>query len=101
MEVVISDELLQQILRVSKRLKNKDWGGEIVNTIWRNFQIIYVTLDAEEYYRVEALGVIPREDVGVYLTAKLGNAECFVSANHELIRTLAEKTREFECLRPE
>lgn len=100
-EVVIYDELLQEILRVSKRLKNKDWGGQIVNNIWRNFQIIYVTIDADEYYRVEALGVIPREDVGVYLTAKLGNAECFVSANHELIRTLAEETREFECLTPE
>ena len=100
-EVVISNELLQEILRVSKRLKNKDWGGEIVNAIWRNFQIVYVTIDAEEDYRVQALGVIPREDVSVYLTAKLGNAECFVSANHELIRTLAEETREFECLTAE
>ena len=49
---------------------------------------------------VESLGVIPREDVGVYLTAQEGKAQCFISANHELIRALALETGEFECLTP-
>jgi predicted nucleic acid-binding protein len=49
----------------------------------------------------EALGVIPREDVGVYLTASKGEADCFVSANHKLIRSLVSETKEFECLTPE
>ena len=44
--------------------------------------------------------VIPREDIGVYLTALNGKAECFVSANHELIRILARQSKAFECLSP-
>jgi predicted nucleic acid-binding protein len=100
-EVVVSQELFDQILRVAKRLKNKDWGGELLGRIWQNLNVCYVLLDADEFSRVEALGIIPREDVGVYLTAKNGKAKCFVSANHELIRALAKQTGEFECLTPE
>lgn len=100
-KVVVSSELFAQISRVAKRLQNKDWGGELLGRIWQNFNLCYVLLDAEEFSRIEALGVIPREDVGIYLTARAGKAQCFVSANHELIRTLAEKTEEFECLTPE
>lgn len=100
-EVVVSEELIEQILRVAKRLKNKDWGGEVLGRIWQNLNVCYAILDADEFSRVEALGVIPREDVGVYLTAKTGKAQCFVSANHKLIGALAKQTGEFECLTPE
>jgi len=39
--------------------------------------------------------------IGVYLTARNGHAECFVSSNHELIQALVHETGEFECLTPE
>ncbi len=100
-EVVVSEELFAQILRVAKRLQNKDWGGELLGRIWQNLNIYYVLLELNEFSRVEALGVIPREDVGVYLTAKIGKAECFISANHKLISALVKQTGEFECLTPE
>ena len=32
-EVIVSEELFDQILRVAKRLQNKDWGGQIVASI--------------------------------------------------------------------
>jgi len=35
-EVVISAEVIEQILRVAKRLKNKDWAGSVVARIWQN-----------------------------------------------------------------
>ncbi len=70
-------------------------------SIWQNFNICNVYLEAEELANIEALGVIPREDVGVYLTASKGVAQCFVSANHKLIRSLVSETEEFECLTPE
>ncbi|HDQ74224.1 MAG TPA: hypothetical protein ENN19_19330 [Chloroflexi bacterium] len=44
---------------------------------------------------------IPREDVGIYLTALYGQAECLVSANHEFVRQAATRQRLFECLTPE
>ncbi len=100
-EVVISEELLDQILRVAKRLRNKDWGSQIVARMWQHFNIHNVYLENDELGRIEALGVIPREDVGVYLTASKGNAQCFISANHKLIRSLAKETGEFECLTPQ
>jgi len=100
-EVVVSEELFAQILRVARRLQNKDWGGELLGRIWQNLNICYVLLDWDEFSRVQALGVIPREDIGVYLTAKTGKAECFISANHKLISALVKQTGEFECLTPE
>lgn len=100
-EVVVSEELLDQISRVAKRLRNKDWSGELLGRIWQDLKVCYVLLDSREYSKLEALGIIPREDVGIYLTARAGKAQCFVSANHELVRALAEKTQEFECLTPE
>ncbi len=100
-EVVVSEELFDQILRVAKRLKNKDWGSQIVASMWQNFNIYNVYLEAEGLATTEALGVIPREDVGVYLTASKGKSQCFVSSNHKLIQSLVKETGEFECLTPQ
>lgn len=44
-EVVISEELIDQISRVAKRLKNKDWAGEIIGRIWQNLSVCYVQID--------------------------------------------------------
>jgi predicted nucleic acid-binding protein len=63
--------------------------------------IYNVYLETEELAGIEALGVIPREDLGVYLTASKGKSQCFVSANHKLIQLLAKETGEFECLTPQ
>jgi len=59
-----------------------------------------VILDPDDRSAIEATGAVPREDIGIYLTARAGNAQCFVSTNHELINTLTKTTREFECLTP-
>lgn len=42
-------------------------------------------------------GNILTEDIEVFLTAQLGNADCFISANRELIKAIAT----FECLTPQ
>jgi predicted nucleic acid-binding protein len=99
-EVIISSELLAQISRVARRLKNKDWAGEIIERIWRRLNIYYVSIDEQETIPEELPIEIPREDYTVYLTAKLGNARYFVSSNHELIRSLVKETQEFECYTP-
>lgn len=99
-EVIVSEEMFEQIRRVARRLRSKDWAGEILGHIWQEMQLRYVFLDPEEVAALEGSGVIPREDVGIYLTAREGRAECFVSSNRELITTLAKKSGEFECLGP-
>ncbi|MEA5554231.1 hypothetical protein VB713_25165 [Anabaena cylindrica UHCC 0172] len=100
-EIIISEELLNQILRVYKRLYNKDWGSQIVARIWQQLQVIYVNFTVDKWLKIEELGLIPREDIGVYLTASKGESQCFISANYKLIRCLVEETKEFECLTPQ
>jgi len=100
-EIIVSPEILEQILRVAKRLRGKDWGGEILGHIWQDLQLRYVILDPEELAEIEASSGIPREDGSTFLTARAGQARCLISANHELVKALAASTGEFECLTPE
>ncbi|MEL7071498.1 MAG: hypothetical protein AAGN15_23005 [Cyanobacteria bacterium J06581_3] len=100
-KVIISQELLDQISRVAKRLRNKDWIGELLGRIWQNLNVHYVLINPQSFIKLEAEGLIPREDIGVYLSEQAGDADFFVSANHKLIRSLVKETQEFECLTPE
>ena len=97
-EVIASDALFKQILRVARRLRGKDWGGEIVARIWQGMNVRYVLIDPEEAKRLLRQGTIPREDVEIYLTSKAGGADCFISANRELVRVLADRQGDFEYL---
>lgn len=100
-EVILSEALVEQIARVARRLQHKDWAGAILSEIWQRMNVQFVMLDPAEVEQVEAEGIIPREDVTVFLSATTGRADCFVSANHKLIRVLAEQTGLFRCFTPE
>ena len=97
-EVIVSDALFGQILRVARRLQGKDWGGQILARIWQGMNVNYVLFDDQEVQVLIQANQIPREDVTIYLSAKAGNADCFVSANRELVRVLAREVGTFECL---
>jgi predicted nucleic acid-binding protein len=100
--VVMSDDVLDQIRRVGRRLGGKDWAGELLSRIWRNLRLAYVTVTADEINALaESQPSIPREDLTVYLTARAGAAECFVSYNHELIVALATVQQDFESVTPD
>ena len=99
-EVVVSAELIGQILRVAKRLKTKDWAGSIISRMWQNLNLRYVLVDDREYSQLVMEGWLPREDIGVYLAAKQGGTDCFISSNHGLIRAVVMETKEFECFTP-
>jgi predicted nucleic acid-binding protein len=99
-EVVVSEDLFDEIRRVAKRLRNKDWAGEILARLWQNMRLHYVLIDQADVEQLAMAGIVPTEDIEVYLTARNGQADCFVSANHELIRLLAQRTGEFDCLTP-
>ncbi|MBI1800329.1 MAG: hypothetical protein HYR71_01715 [Chloroflexi bacterium] len=100
-EVVASPELFDQIARVARRLRHKDWSGELIGRIWRYLRVHVVVLDPVELARLEASSRIPREDASIYLTAHAGQTDCFVSSNHELVRALLTTVGDFECLTPE
>jgi hypothetical protein len=78
--VVTSDDVLDQIRRVGQRLGGKDWAGDLLSRIWRNLKLAYVTVTTEEIAELaETQPSIPREDLAVYLIARAGAVECFVS----------------------
>lgn len=101
LEIIVSEALFREIRRVARRLQNKDWAGLILSHIWRDLRLHHVYLEQEDVVQLAIMDVLPREDVAVYLTAKLGAADCFVSTNRGLIRAAVQHTRDFECLTPE
>jgi predicted nucleic acid-binding protein len=96
--LVFSNDLEEQIRRVGKRVQNKDWVGHLLNHIWRDYRLDYVYISPKEMKDVEAISNIPREDIGIYLTALRGQADYFISANHQLLQEAAAKQKKFECL---
>lgn len=98
--VILSDALTEQITRVARRLRHKDWAGEILSEIWHGMNVRFVVLDPDDVRKVEIQGEIPREDVTMYLSAKVGQADCFISANHKLIRALVARSGDFLCYTP-
>ena len=99
--LILSDELVAQIRRVARRTRDKDWAGYLLSRIWQDYPIKYVRVSVHEKRELEAQADIPHEDIGIYLTALYGQAECFVSANHELVQQAAARQRLFECLTPD
>lgn len=100
-EVIVSEALFEQIRAVARRLQDKDWAGEILMRIWRYLTVRFVIVDPEESARLIEQGAIPREDVDIFLAARQGEADVFVSSNRELVRTAATQTGAFRCLSPE
>ncbi len=99
--LILSDELVAQIRRVGRRTGGKDWTGYLLSRIWQDYSIEYVIVSVDEKRELEAQADIPREDIGIYLTALRGRAECFVLANRELVQQAAARQRLFECLTPD
>ena len=99
-EVVVSDALFRQIRGVARRLRGKDWAGEILMQIWRHMKVRFVVIDNEEAAQLRRSGEIPSEDAEIFMAAWAGNVDCFVSANRELVRAAAARTGAFACLAP-
>jgi hypothetical protein len=100
-EVVVSEALFEQIRAVARRVRGKDWAGEILMRLWRYMRIRFVIIDPAESTQLTQQGTIPREDVEIFLAARQGGADLFVSANRELVRAAAAQTGAFRCLSAE
>ncbi len=99
--IIISPDLIDQIIRVGKRIwRNKDRASQLVGKIWSNLNYDYLLFNDYQIQKVidfKQSKIIPAEDVEIYLAAKWGKTDCFISDNRELIQAIAD----FECLTPE
>jgi predicted nucleic acid-binding protein len=57
---------------------------------------VYVYLSPEQL--LDTSTDIPREDIGIYLTAIYGQADYLISANRELLKQATIKQQSFQCL---
>jgi hypothetical protein len=65
-EVIISQDLLNQILRVGKRLQGKDWASKLVDQIWCNLNCLFIPETFEmqvEGQKILEANFIPSEDI--------------------------------------
>ena len=95
-QVIISQELINQLLRVCKRLQGKDWSSKLVDQIWCNLNCLFIPETQEMEEEAKQLlktKLIPSEDIFIYLTAKWGQVDYFISGNRELIKAIED----FEC----
>jgi predicted nucleic acid-binding protein len=99
--LLLSDELQSQILRVAKRIRDKDWAGLLLSYLWNDLQVEYVVLENAESVAETYQERIPRKDLLVFLTAMIGRADCFISRNRQLLRAALGQDPPFECLTPE
>jgi predicted nucleic acid-binding protein len=97
--LVLSKELEEQIVRVGKRVKDKDWAGYIRSAVWSSANISYVMIPEDEVL-IERYKEVPRKDLLIFLTALFGNADYLISANREFIRK-AVNAGDFKCLNPD
>jgi len=99
--VVFSREIEDQIRRVGRRVRGKDYAGLILNTVWRDLVVDYIVLPDLPFAIAEQMAPgIPKEDILVFLTALVGQAECLVSYNREFLRESAAAQRVFRSLTP-
>ena len=56
-EVVISQKLIEQILRVGKRLHGKDWGSAILSRLWNDLNLVYVTIPPRRTNKSEKMEI--------------------------------------------
>ncbi len=98
--LLFSNELSDQIRRVARRVGGKDWAGLLLNLIWQTFDIEIVPIPEliEVFERYK--GKIPDEDILIFVTAVLGQADCLISRNHEFVRRAVAEQDAFECLEP-
>jgi len=99
--LLFSYDLEEQLRRVGRRVANKDWAGFVIQLIWRDYSVDYIFISPSTTKELESVADIPKEDIGIYLTALLGEAHCFVSSNRELVKQIARKQNLFECLTAE
>lgn len=99
-KLILSSSLQLEIQRVARRVRNKDWAGEIIHELWQNCRIEYINIEPTDEDIAMWANRIPREDVKIYLTAVAGQTTHFVSSNHEFVQAIVRETDAFECYKP-
>ncbi len=99
--VVITKELQEQIIRVAKRVGNKNWASRLIALIWAEIKPIFIPQtyykDLMRLYKSK----VPRKDLAIFVAALAGNVDYLVSENRSFIKEATKAQNIFKCLTPE
>jgi len=99
-KLILSGEIVEQINRVAKRLRGKDFAGLLQYHTWSDFDIEFVPDEVYKKLKKKYKGKVPRKDLGIFVTAIGGEADYLVSDNRKFLRK-ASKQNIFKCINPE
>jgi predicted nucleic acid-binding protein len=99
-QLIFSAELMEQILRVARRLKGKDWAGLLRYLLLADYNISLVSDVMVTQLKAKHQESVPRKDLGIFAAALAGEAKVLISANRKFLKQAAEHQALFRCLEP-
>ena len=98
-KVVICKEILEQIMRVAKRVGDKDLGSRIIAALWTDTSPVFVEVYDEVVKAYE--DKIPRKDLAVFAAGLIAKADYLVSVDREFLKSAKNAQNVFKCVTPE
>lgn len=96
--LILSSNLEEQILRVARRVRSRDWVGLLRHVIWSDLEIKYAELNWELRRKYE--DKVPRKDLGVFVTAIKGEADYLISNDEDFLEKASHAQQTFRCVTP-
>lgn len=97
--LLLSSALEEQIFRVILRVRDKDFAGLVRHMLWSDYLIEFVEISGKKF-PVQWKTIIPRKDLGIFLTAHFGNANIFVTNDIDFLQKAKSCKPAFLCLKP-
>lgn len=98
--LLLSRELEEQLLRVFIRVKDKNFAGLVRHLLWSDYLIEFVTTEKNDYPK-KYKEIIPRKDLGIFLTAYTGDADFLITNDLPFLEKAKQSSPGFRCMTAE
>lgn len=96
--IVICKEILEQIMRVAKRVGDKDLGSRLIAALWTDTSPVFVEVYDEVVKAYD--NKIPRKDLAIFAAGLIAKAEYLVSVDREFLKSAKNAQNMFKCVTP-
>jgi len=97
--VVICKEILEQIMRVAKRVGDKDLGSRLIAALWTDTSPVFVEVYDEVVKAYD--NKVPRKDLAIFAAGLIAKADYLVSVDREFLKNAENAQNMFKCVTPE
>ena len=96
--IVICKEILEQIMRVAKRVGDKDLGSRLIAALWTDTSPVFVEVYDEVVKAYD--NKISRKDLAIFAAGLIAKAEYLVSVDREFLKSAKNAQNMFKCVTP-